>query len=217
MDTGIDLAALRQGLIFYIVLLASLCIHEWAHAFVADRLGDDTPAVQGRVTLNPLAHMDMFGTVIFPLLCIFVLRGGLLFGWGRPVVINPSNFQHRKRDEVLTTLAGPGSNLCLALFGAIVGGYLYRTDPRTLEIFRQVISLNVALAVFNLIPIPPLDGGTVLRHAVGMTEETFYGIARYSFLILIVAFYLPPVRALLIAAIAIVGSPFAAIYQAIAG
>ena len=86
MEHGIGLAELRAGLIYYILLVASLCIHEWAHAFSADKLGDPTPASQGRVTLNPIAHMDLVGTVIFPLLSIFVLPGGFFFGWGKPVM-----------------------------------------------------------------------------------------------------------------------------------
>ena len=217
MDTGFSLAALREGLMFYIVLIVSLCIHEWAHAFVADRLGDDTPRHDGRVTLNPAAHMDLFGSVIFPLVCIFMFPGGLLFGWGRPVMINPSNFTHRKRDEVLTTLAGPAANLGLALLAAVIGGVAFRYDPRVIVLVKLVLSLNVALAVFNLIPLPPLDGGTVLKHAVGMSEETFFNIARWSMLVLLIAINIPPVRQLLGLAMGLVSWPFATLFQAIAG
>ena len=217
MDTGFSLAALREGLMFYIVLIVSLCIHEWAHAFVADRLGDDTPRNDGRVTLNPIVHMDLFGSVIFPLVCIFMFPGGLLFGWGRPVMINPSNFPHRKRDEVLTTLAGPAANLGLALLAAVIGGIAFRYEPRVIELVKLVLSLNVALAVFNLIPLPPLDGGTVLKHAVGMSEETFYNIARWSMLVLLIAINIPPVRQALGIIMALVSWPFAALFSAIAG
>lgn len=217
MDFGIDPAKLREGLIFYIVLVASLCIHEWAHAFTADKLGDDTPRLQGRVTLNPLAHMDLFGSVIFPLLSIFVFPGGLLFGWGRPVMINPSNFTpHRARGEILTTLAGPLSNLLLALIAAVAGGFAVRADPRTFELVQVMLGLNVALAVFNLIPLPPLDGGQLLRHAVGMSEETFFAISRWGFLILLVAFSLQPVRMILGYAMALVSYPFVLIFHAVA-
>lgn len=217
MDFGIDPSKLREGAIFYIVLVASLCIHEWAHAVTADKLGDDTPRLQGRVTLNPLAHMDLFGSVIFPLLSIFVLPGGLLFGWGRPVMINPSNFTpHRVRGEVLTTLAGPLSNLVLALLAAVIGGIAFRADPRTLELVRVALTLNVALAVFNLIPLPPLDGGQLLRHAVGMSEETFFAISRWGFLILLVAFSLQPVRWVLGYIMALVTYPFVLIFQSLA-
>ncbi|MBI2511851.1 MAG: site-2 protease family protein [Opitutae bacterium] len=213
----IDLTTLRDGLLFYIVLVCSLCIHEWAHAWVADKLGDDTPRAQGRVTVNPLPHMDLFGTVIFPLVCIFVLRGGFLFGWGRPVMVNPSNFKHPRRDDVLVTLAGPMSNLGLALLAALLGGVLYKTDPRTAEIFVLVIVLNVTLAVFNLLPLPPLDGGQVLRHAVRMRDETYFAIARWSFLVLLAALWLSPVRAAIMFLMKIVALPFMLLYQALAG
>jgi len=217
MDTGFTLAALREGLMFYIVLVVSLSIHEWAHAYTADRLGDTTPRQDGRVTLNPAAHMDLFGSVIFPLVCIFLFPGGLLFGWGKPVMINPSNFANRKRDEVFTTLAGPMSNLALALLTAVVGGLLYRFDERTLELFRVMLTMNVALAVFNLIPLPPLDGGNLMRHAVGMSEETYLNIGRWSFLVLLIAINLPPVRALLGTVMGVVSWPFVVLFQAIAG
>ena len=217
MDFGIDPETLRSGLIFYIVLIASLCIHEWAHAITAHKLGDDTPERDGRVTLNPIAHMDLLGSVIFPLLCIFVLPGGLLFGWGKPVMINVSNFKNRKRDEILTTLAGPGSNLALALLSALVGGVLFRFEPRTAELFVQLIGINVLLAVFNLIPLPPLDGGRVMRHIAGMTEETFINLSRWSFLIILIAINIPAFRMVLGAVMGIVASPFLLIYRLIAG
>jgi Zn-dependent protease len=212
---GIGPAELRQGLILYIVLVASLSIHEWAHAFTADRLGDDTPRLQGRVTLNPVAHMDLLGTVIFPLVCIFILGGSFFFGWGKPVMVNHANFKHKKRDDIITTLAGPFSNLVLALLSAAVGGLVYRADPNTLELFRLLIGLNVALAVFNMIPLPPLDGSRVMRHAVGMSEETFINLSRWSFLILMVGINLPPIRAALGIAIQVCSYPFFVIYSAL--
>ena len=212
---GIGPAELRQGLILYIVLVASLSIHEWAHAFTADRLGDDTPRLQGRVTLNPVAHMDLLGTVILPLVCIFILGGSFFFGWGKPVMVNHANFKHKKRDDIITTLAGPFSNLVLALLSAAVGGLVYRADPNTLELFRLLIGLNVALAVFNMIPLPPLDGSRVMRHAVGMSEETFINLSRWSFLILMVGINLPPIRAALGIAIQVCSYPFFVIYSAL--
>lgn len=213
MDFGIGPAELRQGLILYIVLVASLSVHEWAHAYSADRLGDDTPRSQGRVTLNPLVHMDLLGTVVFPLICIFVLKGGFFFGWGKPVMVNHANFAHRRRDDILVTLAGPASNLVLALLAAIAGGLVYTADPKTAELFMLIIFLNVALAVFNLIPLPPLDGGRVMRHVVGMSEEAFINLSRWSFLILIVAINIPPIRRLLGLAMETVSVPFLLIYN----
>jgi Zn-dependent protease len=217
MDFALDPENLRRGAILYIVLISSLCVHEWAHAFTAHKLGDDTPERDGRVTLNPIVHMDLLGSVIFPLLAIFVFSGGLLFGWGKPVMINPSNFRRRTRDEVITTLAGPASNLVLALVAAVVGGMLFRLDPRTVELSVQIISINVLLAVFNMIPLPPLDGGRVMRHIVGMTEETFYNLSRWSFLIIIIAINIPAFRMVLGTAMGIVGFPFMVIFRMLAG
>jgi Zn-dependent protease len=217
MDLALDPEHLRRGLILYIVLISSLCVHEWAHAVTAHKLGDDTPERDGRVTLNPLVHMDLLGSVILPILFIFVFPAGMIFGWGKPVMFNPANFRHRTRDEVLTTLAGPASNLGLALLAAVVGGLLFRADPRTVELFVQIISINVLLAVFNLIPLPPLDGGRVMRHIVGMTEETFYNLSRWSFLIILVAINIPAFRALLGLVMGVVGFPFMVIYRALAG
>jgi Zn-dependent protease len=217
MDFGLDPETLRRGLILYIVLIASLCIHEWAHAITAHKLGDPTPDSEGRVTLNPVAHMDLLGSMIFPLIGIFVLSGGIIFGWGKPVRINPSNFAHRKRDEILTTLAGPASNIALAFLGAVVGGLIYKFEPRTTELFVQLIGINVLLAVFNMIPLPPLDGGQIMRHAVGMREETFYNISRWSFLIILVAINIPAFRMILGAVMGVVSWPMMMIYQALAG
>lgn len=192
---GLDLDFIRNGLITFILLVLSLAIHEWAHAYAADRLGDDTPRLQGRVTLNPLAHIDTLGTLIVPFFGIFILRGSFaLIGWGRPVVTNPSNFAHRRRDDILTTLAGPGANLGLALLGVLAGAYLVPLAPRLGELLSRLIIMNVALAVFNLLPIPPLDGGYVLRYLVGMTEETYQAISRWSGWILLLAINLAFVR-----------------------
>jgi Zn-dependent protease len=218
MDIGISYAELREGLIFYILLVVSLSIHEWAHAFTADKLGDPTPASQGRVTLNPIAHMDLLGTVIFPLLCIFVLPGNFLFGWGKPVMVNISYFKNRVRGDILTTLAGPASNLAQALLAAVIGGLVCRfLDPALAELVGTFIFLNVVLAVFNLIPLPPLDGSHVMRHAVGMSEETYHRIAQWSFLILIIAINLPPVRVALHFVIGVVSMPFVLLFNAVAG
>ncbi|MBP6506718.1 MAG: site-2 protease family protein [Opitutaceae bacterium] len=216
MDFAFDQEKLRQGLLFYLVFVVSISIHEWAHAFMADKLGDDTPRSQGRVTLNPLVHMDLFGTVIFPLVCIFAFPGGILFGWGRPVMINPSNFKNRKSGEVLTTMAGPLSNLVIALIAAVAGGLLAGGAPRTTEIFAVLISLNVVLAVFNLLPVPPLDGGTLMKHATNMSEETYFRIAQWSWLVLLIAIQLPPVRYALGLVISLLTVPYYVIFQLLA-
>jgi len=184
----IDPTFLRNGLLTYILLVASLSIHEWAHAILADRLGDDTPRMEGRVTLNPLAHLDLFGTVIIPLFNIFVVGSAFSFiAWAKPVRVNRSNFRHRVRDDVLVTLAGPAANAVIALVAIVVGSFLVLAQPPMAELVHRVVLMNVGLAVFNLLPIPPLDGGTLLRHLVGMSEETFTTISRFSGVVLLIA------------------------------
>jgi Zn-dependent protease len=178
---------IRNGLIILIVLIVSLGFHEWGHAFVADLLGDETPRADGRVTLNPLAHIDPIGTLLIPMINIFVFRGSFAFiGWGKPVMINPSRFRNRKRDEILVTIAGPAVNLLVALIAIVVGSFVVVAHPRFGELVSGLVVMNVGLAVFNLIPIPPLDGGTVLRYLVGMSEETFLAISRWSGIVMLV-------------------------------
>lgn len=187
---------IREGGIFLLVLLGSLTIHEWAHAWVADKLGDPTPRSQGRVTLSPTAHLDWIGSVLIPALNIFVLKSISLIGWGRPVMVNPSYFRNRVRDHLLTVIAGPASNLCIGLLAAIVLRFL----PDGLEVeslFFTVLATNVCLAVFNLLPIPPLDGGWLLKYAIGMREETFMKISFYMSWGMLILINLPPFQRLL--------------------
>ena len=218
MDFGLSPDQLRSGLIFFLVLLVSLVLRAGAQAAMAHRLGDDTPELNDRLTLNPMAHIDLFGSVIFPLICIFAFPGTILFGWAKPVPINPTQFEPlRRRGEILTALAGPGSSFGLALLGAAVGGLLFRADARVAELAGTMITLNVTLAVFNLLPLPPLDGGQILRHVVGMSEETFVALSRWSIFILLGALWLPPVRYALTLVIQTVVFPFALVFQALAG
>lgn len=183
---------LRFGLIFYILLVCSLSIHEWAHAFTADKLGDPLPRTQGRVTLNPLAHMDMLGTVVFPLIMIFgpIFAGMgssfILLGWGKPVMLSLPDVRTRKRDDMLVTAAGPLSNLLICLIVAVAMPFLSHTLNKGADLFELAIVLNVALLVFNLIPIPPLDGSHFLKYLVGMSEEVYYTLSRWGFLILLI-------------------------------
>jgi Zn-dependent protease len=183
----LDPALIRDGLLIFILLLVSIIFHEWGHAIAADLLGDDTPRSEGRVTLDPRSHLDLVGTIIIPLINIFVLRGGFNFiGWGKPVSVNPSNFKNRNRDDILVSLAGPAANLAVALVAVIAGSLVVASQPRFGELVRGLVIMNVGLAVFNLIPIPPLDGGTVLRRLVGMSEETYRSISAYSGLVILV-------------------------------
>lgn len=196
------LDALRWASIQFIVLVLCVSLHEFGHAWTADKRGDPLPRAQGRVTLNPVAHIDPIGTLLIPGLMIFVpvFFGGLpfgLIGWGKPVQIALKNPKTRRTDDILITLSGPGMNLLLALAGALVVGILWGINSENIpssvyEFWLLFVALNCSLAVFNLIPMPPLDGSRVLRYAVGMTEETFNKIARNAWWILLLAINIPP-------------------------
>jgi Zn-dependent protease len=187
------LELLREGLIYYIILAASIALHEYGHAQMADWLGDFLPRSQGRVSLNPIAHLDPIGTVLIPLLMIFgpILSHSRVFslsliGWGRPVQISLSSPKHRVRDEILITLAGPGMNFLIALTAGIAAGVAKRFHGGDTPWADIVISLNCSLIAFNLSPLPPLDGSRILRHIVGMSEETFVRMASLSPVILLI-------------------------------
>ena len=158
---------ITQILIAFAVLLFSLTVHEAAHAFTADRLGDPTARLLGRVSLNPAVHIDPIGTVLFPLIAIATNLP--VIGWAKPVPVDGRNLPHFRRDFMLIAAAGPASNLLLAALAAIVwrvlsaGAVDVAGVPEFLvTVLQRMLLINVLLAVFNMIPIPPLDGGNVL-------------------------------------------------------
>jgi Zn-dependent protease len=154
-------------LVFLVVLILSLSFHEAAHAWSAGRLGDPTARLLGRLTLNPLSHIDFIGTIVFPVLAS--LSGLPLIGWAKPVPVNPVNLRSPRRDFAIVAAAGPASNLLLATGGILLLALLVPADVTGawhLAFLRYFVQMNVLLAVFNLLPVPPLDGGNILAGLV---------------------------------------------------
>lgn len=186
-----------DGLIQYLMLVALLTFHEFGHAWTALKCGDDTARLQGRVSLNPLVHIDPLGTVILPLVMIFIPGAGqFLIGWAKPVPVNPDNLRQPKRDDILVTLAGPGMNLLLAFALVVLArvAVTFHGGDAAAIYCVQAASLSLLLCFFNLIPVPPLDGSQILRVATNMSHEAFANFARFGFIIVIVLLQVPFVR-----------------------
>jgi Zn-dependent protease len=173
----------------FVILLFALSLHEAAHAWMASRLGDQTARMLGRVTLNPAKHIDIFGTLLLPLITLFT--SGLLFGWAKPTPVNTRNFKQPVRDDILTTLAGPVSNIVIAVVSLFALVIIAKATPTGEIVIKELvllgmpapdlmaaspivsplvilfyfgIVLNLFLAAFNLLPLPPLDGSHIIRH-----------------------------------------------------
>jgi Zn-dependent protease len=157
--------------------------HEFAHAWVATKLGDDTPQREGRVTLNPLAHVDWIGTVLLPAVTSLLSAGFL--GWGKPVNTNPARLRGGLNGLVLVALAGPASNVVFALVLAAVAMATAKASLAVASFAAQGVELSLYLALFNMIPIPPLDGSKLLL-AARIPLQAYNMVARYGFLVLIV-------------------------------
>jgi Zn-dependent protease len=184
----------EQKIILFLLLVVCITIHEWAHAWVADKLGDPLPRQQGRVTLDPRSHIDPIGTLLIPLIMIFASPGFAIIGWGKPVQISLPNRETKKRDDILITIAGPLSNLSIAFICSLSFGLFYRFVPLgeyALLFLYQIVSLNAVLFLFNLLPIPPLDGSHILKNMVNMKDETFSKFSKYGFFILIILINIP--------------------------
>lgn len=184
-------------IISLLVLIMSVVMHELSHGYVAELLGDPTPRLQGRLTINPIKHLELFGSLIVPILTSF---SGITFGWAKPVQWNPYNVKNRRMGEFLISIAGPAANLLIALvFGLVVRLSLGAASHPFLVISGYIVGVNVALAVFNLIPIPPLDGSKILfsllppRLAYIRTIFEKYSIFLIVFLLFVLWKYIEPV------------------------
>jgi len=197
----------------FVAFLFTISVHESAHALVADRCGDSTARLLGRVSLNPLRHAELFGTVIFPAVTAL---GGLTLGWAKPTPVDLRKLRHPRRDDILVSAAGPASNLMTALLclGALLAIRLASAEgARVVErlaltgrpdiagsllnplawLLHRVLVISVVLGIFNLLPVPPLDGSHIFRHLLPARLQDWYGRAgRFGFLILLVAFWYTP-------------------------
>lgn len=192
-----------EMLIAALSVIVGIVVHESAHAAAAYALGDDTARSRGRISLNPLNHIDPFGTIILPLLMI--VAGGPVFAFAKPVPIYLNNLKHPKRDEVLVSLAGPASNIILAVVAALLlralgggtGLFYMLSNAGLMSLFMNFlltsIMTNLSLAFFNLIPLPPLDGSSVIVPFLrGKALQAYYQIQHYAMPILLVILYILP-------------------------
>lgn len=193
----------RQLVISALPILIAITFHEVSHGLVANRLGDPTARMLGRLTLNPIAHIDLFGTILLPFILIVMTHGQFVFGYAKPVPINPMNFRNPKRDMAISAAAGPVTNILLAFLSFLVlkvvivplAAFMPPSFAGTVlrplaMIFSSSIVINVVLAVFNMIPIPPLDGGRVLTGLLPHRQAiSFSRIEPYGFIIVIILIY----------------------------
>jgi Zn-dependent protease len=197
-----DLAALGQAIsVWFLPVVTAITLHEAAHGWMADRLGDDTARRLGRVSFNPIRHIDPFGTLLLPgLLLLGALLSGsqpLLFGWAKPVPVAFHRLGNPKRDMVWVALAGPGINIALALLAGILLHAIGQLDTNDFtlwiwENFKNAIYVNILLACFNMLPIPPLDGGRVLTGLLPLRQAIrFAQLERYGVYIVMGIFLVP--------------------------
>ncbi|MHB1306312.1 MAG: site-2 protease family protein [Limisphaerales bacterium] len=195
--------AIIDGLIGYLCLLVLLTFHEFAHAWTAWKCGDDTAHREGRVSLNPLVHMDLLGTVILPLAVVFLSAAssglaGFIVGWGKPVPVDPSNLRNPRWHDTLIAMAGPAMNVAIAALLMPFARLLFAgQQPELANVVLLMAHISLLLCFFNLLPVPPLDGSHLVKNLTNMRDETYFRISQYGLIIVIVLLQIPQVRFLI--------------------
>jgi len=188
-----------------VILIYSAILHEIAHGLIAERLGDPTARLMGRLTLNPKSHIDPVMTILFPVITFFASGGSLIFGGAKPVPVDPFNFREPRKDMAIVSLAGPGTNVLLAIVAAVLIKILmfstpfFGASPILTEIalaiyafLALVVKINLLLAIFNLIPIPPLDGSKIFALILPEREASMYlSIGTFGILIILILLEFP--------------------------
>ncbi|MDD5290644.1 MAG: site-2 protease family protein [Patescibacteria group bacterium] len=177
-----------MGIIFsLIVILLSAVIHEYMHGWMADHLGDPTAKYEGRLTLNPAAHIDLWGSIIMPALIYFATGGGLIFGYAKPVPFNPYNLRDQKYGPAKVAAAGPLANFIVALFFGLILRFYQMDNLSLTSLLAIIVQINLVLMIFNLVPIPPLDGSKVILPFLPFNWQLkLANLERYGFTLVLI-------------------------------